>query len=930
MAISFFVLTLYVAARLTWGQRFPHPTFAVDDDAIIQSEYYNEPRGYGMEPGDRILAVNDTPVSNRRDYFRQVRAQSGNQIRLLIERTEPEGTPHRIEVSWSEVNSFPAFTTRQDLQLANVQEVVAKNIGVRAGDRVVSVNGKAVDSTADYQRALATPYRGRAQTLELARGVNQPVAFVIVYYLLDWKTAWILFVVGLLFGLIGVGSFFVNPHNRSTWAFMIFCAYFGSFWYSRAIPIDYRYESEKLFFYMLLTFLPVPTTHFLVTFSPLRLLISRPRRVLGTVVIACTSTAALGFLMSPGEARVGVLAEPLFIAWLFLMLSLVIVAQPVDLFMRFRGTILTLADRQRGNIIRYATALGFLPILIYTALSVSTHVQWPHARLLAESFVLAFPLIIAYGIIQHNFLQIHDLVRETIVFATISLLTAVTYALVAGLTLPVAENLVEGSSWIGRATILGILVIVAARAYIALHNYIDRKLSGPRMDEQLFMESIDAQADAMNSPVEFCEFLMARLRKRFYVPEVHILLISKVTDSHASDPPDWESTGANDDDCRAIFRILQDSPDRLFIDELAEDFRQPTLRAAAVKAGRSLNCSMIVGLYSHQTVTGAICLGERADLRPFRPAEIESLRRLCRRVSVLLSLLLDRVADHATPKIIDSFPRAPLTIGPFQVLKAIGRGGMSFVYLGEKNGHQAAIKVANHKVQSNEKLMIRFHREADALRRLDHPNIIRILEIGWEATEPYIAIEYFPRGSLKQFLRENGPLQEPLALRLISQSACGLNAAMKEGIVHRDVKPHNIFMDDGEAVKIGDFGLAHIDDEKSLTTAEELLGTSAYMSPELIRGDNTSWLADQYALGITAYELLAGQRPYKAASIEAQVYQYLSSPVPDIRSMRRDVTPETSALVRKMMAKEPSDRFESYEALISNLEFTEMGLKSPK
>jgi serine/threonine-protein kinase len=216
--------------------------------------------------------------------------------------------------------------------------------------------------------------------------------------------------------------------------------------------------------------------------------------------------------------------------------------------------------------------------------------------------------------------------------------------------------------------------------------------------------------------------------------------------------------------------------------------------------------------------------------------------------------------------------------------------------------------------------MQRFRRESLAMQKLDHPNIARVLEVGWHGREPYIAFEYFSRGSLDAELEARGPFPERDARATVLQVVSALSAALERGVIHRDVKLRNLFLSEDSTVKLGDFGLALIEGATTLTTHPVLMGTPAYMSPEQALGKPATWRSDQYSLGICFYELLAGQRPFWAETFDVLLFQHVNRPLPDISVAQPAVTAATRDLLRRMTAKKPVDRFESYAALAAALQ----------
>ncbi len=168
------------------------------------------------------------------------------------------------------------------------------------------------------------------------------------------------------------------------------------------------------------------------------------------------------------------------------------------------------------------------------------------------------------------------------------------------------------------------------------------------------------------------------------------------------------------------------------------------------------------------------------------------------------------------------------------------------------------------------------------------------------------------------------------AIAIVHQMVTALAAALERGIIHRDVKLRNMFLADDSTVKLGDFGLALVEDATTLTTHPMLMGTPAYMSPEQAKGEPATWKSDQYALGICLYELLAGERPFKADTRRrAPLHLHLrASKVPDITVARREVTPATRLVLQRMVAKKPAARFESYDALAAALAGSAIGMTS--
>ena len=200
------------------------------------------------------------------------------------------------------------------------------------------------------------------------------------------------------------------------------------------------------------------------------------------------------------------------------------------------------------------------------------------------------------------------------------------------------------------------------------------------------------------------------------------------------------------------------------------------------------------------------------------------------------------------------------------------------------------------------------------MKRITHPHIVEILNDGIAHGEPFIVIEYFPGGALDRYLRRHRSVVEAQALSWVRDLSRGLDAALELGIIHRDIKPANVFLAPTERIKIGDFGIARASDEPTLTEPGSILGSPAYISPELARGGKATWKSDQYSLGICLFEMLAGERPFTADTLEGILHMQMREPLPDL-GQRLTVSIETLSILEKMTDKEADRRFDSYSDL---------------
>ena len=262
-------------------------------------------------------------------------------------------------------------------------------------------------------------------------------------------------------------------------------------------------------------------------------------------------------------------------------------------------------------------------------------------------------------------------------------------------------------------------------------------------------------------------------------------------------------------------------------------------------------------------------------------------------------------------------------VGRYELEELVGEGGMSSVYRAYDTvlERRVAIKVLHEHFSRDPEYVERFRREARAIARLAHPNVVTVIDRGeWEARQ-FIVFEHVAGENLKSVIAREGALPVERALALACQIARALTVAHRLGIVHRDVKPHNVLVDSGGTAKVTDFGIARaLDADDALTATGTVLGTGQYLSPEQANGERGDERSDQYSLGVVAYELLTGEVPYSGENLMAVAMRHVRDPVPSVRARRPEVSEHVDAVVSRAMAKRPEDRFESMDALAAAFE----------
>ena len=255
----------------------------------------------------------------------------------------------------------------------------------------------------------------------------------------------------------------------------------------------------------------------------------------------------------------------------------------------------------------------------------------------------------------------------------------------------------------------------------------------------------------------------------------------------------------------------------------------------------------------------------------------------------------------------------PRFVGDYRVVRVIGEGGMGIVYEAEDVplGRRVAVKVLRESAGTGPVALGRFRREALAMRALEDPHIARIFAFH-EGPPPFLAMELLSGESLRGRLARHGPLSIVEACLVAVQLLTALASAHGAGIIHRDVKPGNVFLtatsQSALAAKLLDFGVAKLveGDGPSLTGRDAIVGTASYMAPEQIRGDEVDAKTDVFALGVTLYEMLSGRRPFVATASESAILAILrGGPVAPLRDVPRTL----EALVRKAIARSPAARY---------------------
>lgn len=264
----------------------------------------------------------------------------------------------------------------------------------------------------------------------------------------------------------------------------------------------------------------------------------------------------------------------------------------------------------------------------------------------------------------------------------------------------------------------------------------------------------------------------------------------------------------------------------------------------------------------------------------------------------------------------------PRELGAYRLVKLIGRGGMGEVWkaFDQHLERDVAIKLMRKELLANEDATRRFAREARAVARLNHPNIVQVYAFGDEKGVNYFAMEMVEGETVSDCLKRSKHMPLAEAVQILLQAIEGLSYANARGIIHRDIKPSNIMLDQTRRVKLTDFGLAKmVEHDTQMTAAGTAMGSPNYMSPEQARGEEADHRSDIYALGISFYQMLCGDLPFTAHSPVSVLLKQIQEPLPEHELIKCLSDGAVLHVLKKMTAKKPEDRYQSYGELATDL-----------
>lgn len=260
--------------------------------------------------------------------------------------------------------------------------------------------------------------------------------------------------------------------------------------------------------------------------------------------------------------------------------------------------------------------------------------------------------------------------------------------------------------------------------------------------------------------------------------------------------------------------------------------------------------------------------------------------------------------------------------GRYQVETRIGGGGMAIVYKAKDLilHRQVAVKILRSQFGMDEDFVNRFHREAQAVASLSHPNVVGVYDVGQDDETHYIVMEYIEGHTLKEVINQQGALPIEEAVRISIQICDALDHAHQNNIIHRDIKPHNIMIGKNGRVKVTDFGIARAVTSTTITHTNSILGSVHYFSPEQARGGVSAEKSDIYSLGIVLYEMVTGQLPFSGDSPITIALKHLQEPLPEPRESNPNIPQSVENIIFKALVKDPFLRYSSARAMLLDLE----------
>ena len=260
--------------------------------------------------------------------------------------------------------------------------------------------------------------------------------------------------------------------------------------------------------------------------------------------------------------------------------------------------------------------------------------------------------------------------------------------------------------------------------------------------------------------------------------------------------------------------------------------------------------------------------------------------------------------------------------GRYELIEIVGTGGMAIVYraLDQKTGREVAVKLLRPEFERDEEFVRRFSHEAKAAAQVAHENIVNMLDVGFDGV-PYIVMEFVRGQTLKDLIRSVGSIPPRQAVAMALRILAALDHAHRNNIVHRDIKPQNILVDESGMIKVADFGIARVTNSSTMTATGDgsFFGSVHYISPEQARGEKADEKSDLYSVGVVLYEMLTGQVPFDSESAVSIAIKHIGETPRSIRELKPELPRALEQILQKALSKDPADRYQSASEMAADL-----------
>ncbi len=258
----------------------------------------------------------------------------------------------------------------------------------------------------------------------------------------------------------------------------------------------------------------------------------------------------------------------------------------------------------------------------------------------------------------------------------------------------------------------------------------------------------------------------------------------------------------------------------------------------------------------------------------------------------------------------------------YELVEFIGKGGMALVYraIDKRTGHNVAVKILRPEYNQDAEFCTRFEREAVAASKMSHHNIVNLLDVGQDGDMRYLVMEYVRGRTLKEVIKQKGPLKPAVAAQIGIRILSALQHAHKNGIIHRDIKPQNILVHSDGLIKVGDFGIARVVGSNTISTDDIVMGSVHYFSPEQAKGEPVTAASDLYSVGVVLYEMLTGKPPFDGETPIAIAMQHIGGKAQPIHEINPSVPPAIERVVEKAMERRPERRYQSALEMAQDLQ----------